>query len=184
MSTKHLRPGIAARVTARPNPMFAAFAACAIFVVAPAGAEGQGNGPDKPLEQESATGHLTVPLGQAEVVRYSREPGTVIIGDPAVAAASIAASDVLVLTGLQAGETNLIVLDDGGVQIDRMTLRVVEPGDTIVVRRGLDRQVVRCRPLCSPTDASGFAPSGSSFPRASEAPDPGAAVDTVARSQE
>lgn len=165
---------------ARLDRALAAATACLVILASSAGAQGETRSQDGSLAQERAKVRLTLPLGQAEVVRYSREPGTVIIGDPAVAAASIAASDILVLTGIQAGETNLIVLDDGGAQIDRMTLRVVERGDTVVLRRGLERQVLRCNPLCSPTDAPGFAPGESSLPQAADALDFDGVVDTEA----
>lgn len=100
---------------------------------------------------------LTVALGQAELRRYSREPGTIIVGDASVAAASIATSDILVLTGLQPGKTNVIVLDDSGAEIDHIVLSVVEPGTMIVVRRGQERQLVRCDPTCAPLDEASLA---------------------------
>ena len=99
---------------------------------------------------------VVIAPGQVELRRYSREPGTVIVGDAEVAVASIVSSKILVLTGLQPGETNVIVLDDGGDEIDQVTLRVVERGDTVVVRRGLERQLLRCDPACAPLDEPGL----------------------------
>ena len=176
-TTNPLLAGPAARL----DRVLAAATACFVSLASSAAAQGETSSQDERAAQERATVRLTLPLGQAEVVRYSREPGTVIIGDPTVAAASIAASDILVLTGLHAGETNLIVLDDGGAQIDRMTLRVVERGDTVVLRRGLEREVLRCNPLCSPTDAPGFAPAEPGLPQATDAADFDGVVDTAAR---
>ena len=102
-----------------------------------------------------ARSHLTIPPGHAEIIRYAQEPGTVIVGDATIAVASIAGPDILVLTGLRAGVTNVIVLDDDGTEIDQVALRVALPGRTIVVRRELERQVLRCDPRCAPTDESG-----------------------------
>jgi hypothetical protein len=120
---------------------------------------------------------LTVARGQAEIRRYLREPGTVIVGDAEVAAASIATSDILVLTGLQPGETNIIVLDDSGAEIDHIALRVVERGTTVVVRRGQERELLRCDPTCNPSDEPVLTaepsrqipvPQGAKVPAASE----------------
>lgn len=130
-----------------------ALACCALVVLA-GGAQGESGLPRDSAVQDLVADRLTLSVGQAEVVRYAREPGTVIIGDPRVATASLASSDILVLTGLEAGETNLIVLDDSGVQIDRMTLRIVDRGETVVLRRGVEREVHRCHPLCLPTGAA------------------------------
>lgn len=96
-------------------------------------------------------------LGQAEIIRYTQEPGTVIVGNAEVVVASIAASDILVLTGLQVGVTNVIVLNDDGAQIDQFVLRVALPGNNIVIRRALERQIMRCNPLCAPIEEAAIA---------------------------
>ncbi|WP_227419683.1 pilus assembly protein N-terminal domain-containing protein [Roseitranquillus sediminis] len=116
------------------------------------------------VAQKQALAAVTVAPGQAELRRYSREPGTVIVGDSEVAAASLAASDILVLTGLEPGETNVIVLDDDGAEIDHIALRVAERGTTIVVRRGQERELLRCDPACAPLDGMGLhAPASRQF---------------------
>lgn len=111
--------------------------------------------PSVPEPLSRAQSRLTIRPGHAEVIRYAQEPGTVIVGDAAIAIASIVASDILVLTGLRTGETNVIVLDDSGAGIDQIVLRVEVPGDTVVVRRGIERQILRCDPRCAPTDEAG-----------------------------
>lgn len=98
---------------------------------------------------------LTIRPGHSEIIRYAQEPGTVIVGDATIAIASIVASDILVLTGLRAGETNVIVLDDSGTGIDQIVLRVEATGGTVVVRRGIERRILRCDPRCAPTDEAG-----------------------------
>jgi len=109
------------------------------------------------VSQIRAQSRLTISPGHAEIIRYKQEPGTVIIGDAEVAVASIVTSDILVLTGLRAGVTNVIVLDDNGAQIDQIVLRVAMPGTTVIVQRALKRQVLRCDPRCSPVDELGVA---------------------------
>lgn len=117
----------------------------------------------EPEPRASIRNFLTITPGYAAIVRYAQEPGTVIVGNADIAVASIAAADLLVLTGLRAGVTNVIVLDDDGNEIDQIELRVAVPGNTIVVRRQLERQVMRCDPRCAPADDSGIA-TGTALP--------------------
>lgn len=98
------------------------------------------------------SGELTLLRGQAEVRSYDRPPATIILGDAEIAAASIAANDVLVLTARSAGLTNMIVLDELGVEMDRFLVRVTEPGGDVKVRRALTEVVLRCDPSCRPFD--------------------------------
>lgn len=118
------------------------------------------------------TGRLTVFRGEARILRYARAPGTVIIGDEAVAAVSIAGSDILVLTGLAPGTTNVIVLDEAGAQIDRIALSVVDRGSSVIVGRGRDRQVFTCDPICRPADGQTISPAvtGAQPPEPVQAP--------------
>ena len=55
--------------------------------------------------------------GQAEIRAYAVAPGTIILGDDAVVAANVSGDDVLVLTALAQGVTNVIVLDPAGVAV-------------------------------------------------------------------
>ena len=155
-----------------------AIAACTVIAISPADAEILSGAGAEPSVQERAAGHLALSLGHVEVLRYPRELGTVIVGDPSIVAASVAASDILVLTGLRPGETNLIVLADDGAQIDRMLLRVTERGGTVIVRRGLERETLRCNPLCSPTESPSFVPSRSAPFADTESSAPDDAVET------
>lgn len=107
---------------------------------------------------------LTVFRGRAEVLRYRREPGTVIVGNEALVAVSFAAADILVLTGLQPGETNVIILDDDGREIDRISVSIVERGRDVVVSRGQERQYLRCAPACGPADGESASPSATAIP--------------------
>jgi Flp pilus assembly secretin CpaC len=145
-------PPLPAARNSRKSSLAAVLFLC---LISSKGAYGEGVTSADSSGLQRATGSLTLLVGEAEVVRYPREPGTVIIGDPRIATASLATSDIVVLTGLEAGETNLIVLDDSGAQIDRVNLRIVDRGETVVMRRGVERVVLRCHPLCVSTGAEG-----------------------------
>ncbi len=93
---------------------------------------------------------LVIERGRAALLEYEAELGTVILGDSAVAIASVARSDSIVLTGLAEGATNAIVLDGEGRRIDEINLRVIRSGRRIVVWRGLAREVQICNPSCAP----------------------------------
>ncbi len=122
------------------------------------GADGTIRTPYSPAfsQQTDQQTWLSIRPGQAEIIRYNKEPGTVIVGNSEIAVASFARSDTLILTGLQAGVTNVIVLDDDGEQIDRINLRVALSGQNVTVSRALDRQVLLCDPLCSPLGEAGI----------------------------
>ncbi len=100
-------------------------------------------------------GDMFLLRGHAEIRAYSTAPATIVLGNDDVVAVNITPSDVLVLTARARGTTNVIVLDEGGLELDRFMLSVLEPGEDITVRRGTIRQIVRCDPSCrSLSDAS------------------------------
>lgn len=150
-----------------------------IVFVSPAHAEEQPRLQGKSLVPEFTMRQLAIQPGHAEILRYTLKPGIVIIGDDAVVSASIALSNILVLTGLEAGTTNVIVLDDGGTQIDGMRLRVVKSGNTVVERRGIERTVVHCNPLCAPSTSPNFISSESAFSRPSDGSDAASISNTI-----
>lgn len=106
-----------------------------------------------------ATIDLLLQRGHAEVRLYDRPPTTIILGDEQVVAANVTNTDVLVLTARARGTTNVIVLDESGQELDRFLLSVFEPGDDIAVRRGGQRQIVRCDPMCREPQEATEAPT-------------------------
>lgn len=102
-----------------------------------------------PVMQTVEDRSLQLARGNAEVLYYDADLGTVIIGDAAVAVASVAQSNSFVLTGLSEGKTNAIVLDGEGKMIDKIVLHVFAPGQRIVVWRGMRRDVQSCDPSCA-----------------------------------
>lgn len=99
---------------------------------------------------------ITVIVDQAKVMRISRPADIVIIGNPAIADATIQDSQTLIITGHSFGMTNLIVLDAQGQSIADEQITVQPQNDQVVtVYRRASRQTFSCAPDCSPTLALG-----------------------------
>ena len=62
----------------------------------------------------AADAPISVTIDRAKVMRISRPADVVIIGNPAIADATIQDSQTLIITGRSYGTTNLIVLDSTG----------------------------------------------------------------------
>ena len=95
---------------------------------------------------------ITVVVDRAKVMRVSRPADIVIIGNPAIADATIQDNQTLIITGRSFGTTNLIVLDAAGQAIADEVVIVAAPNDQVVtVYRRASRQTYSCTPECSPT---------------------------------
>ena len=105
-------------------------------------AQGQPVNPTVPAQSPSVLG-LTVGFGN--VLRVEGEVGTIAVGSPNVADASPLDAKTILLTGLAAGVTNMIVLSEGGEVLADYMLHVSsrQPG-TVTVRRGLVSQTYSC----------------------------------------
>ncbi|WP_321448738.1 pilus assembly protein N-terminal domain-containing protein [uncultured Cohaesibacter sp.] len=94
---------------------------------------------------------IDVKVDRAKVMRVSRAASMVIIGNPAIADATIKDSQTLIITGKQYGTTNLIVLDAEGEPIADEILSVSSAMDSnVVVYKGTDRYTLHCSPNCEP----------------------------------
>lgn len=99
---------------------------------------------------------IQVVVDRAKVMRISRPADVVIIGNPAIADATVQDSQTLIITGRSFGSTNLIVLDADGLAIADETISVGPQNDQVVtVYRRAARQTFSCTPDCSPTLAMG-----------------------------
>ena len=99
---------------------------------------------------------VDVVVDQAKVMRISRPADIVIIGNPAIADATIQDAQTLIITGHSFGTTNLIVLDSSGLAIADVMLTVEPQNDQVVtVYRRFARQTFSCAPDCSPVLAVG-----------------------------
>jgi Flp pilus assembly secretin CpaC len=102
---------------------------------------------------------ITVMVDRAKVMRISRPADVVIVGNPAIADATIQDNKTLIITGRSYGSTNLIVLDADGQAIADEVITVGAPDDQVVtVYRRASRQTYSCTPNCSPTLAIGDTP--------------------------
>jgi hypothetical protein len=99
---------------------------------------------------------ISIYIDRAKVMRISRPAATVIIGNPAIADATIQDNQMLIITGRSYGTTNLIVLDSNGQPIADEILTVQAADDSLVtVFKRDDRQTLSCNPDCGPTLAIG-----------------------------
>ncbi|MEO8667403.1 MAG: pilus assembly protein N-terminal domain-containing protein [Bauldia sp.] len=99
---------------------------------------------------------ISIYIDRAKVMRISRPAETVIIGNPAIADATIQDNQMLIITGRSYGTTNLIVLDSSGQPIADEILTVQAADDSLVtVFKRDDRQTLSCNPDCGPTLAIG-----------------------------
>ena len=104
----------------------------------------------------AAAEDIEVIVDRAKVMRISRPADIVIIGNPAIADATIQDSQTLIITGRSFGTTNLIVLDADGAAIADSTITVTPQNDQVVtVYRRASRQTFSCTPDCSPVLAVG-----------------------------
>jgi Flp pilus assembly secretin CpaC len=97
---------------------------------------------------------IVVAIDEAKVISLPPPAKTVVIGNPLIADVSIipigSHKDLYVVTGKGYGATNLIAVDDGGVELTRKLIEVRGPLDpTIVVYRGVTHQTYSCTPECS-----------------------------------
>ncbi len=100
--------------------------------------------------------NIDVVLNQAKVMHISRPADIVIIGNPAIADATIQDNQTLIITGHSFGTTNLIVLDAAGQPIASGILTVKPGNDQVVtIYKRAQRQTFSCTPDCSPVVAVG-----------------------------
>lgn len=92
---------------------------------------------------------ISVMIDRAKVMRISAPAATVVIGNPAIADASIQDRQTLVITGKVTGITNLVILDGKGELIADELINV-EKADrgSVTVQRGVNRYTYACTPDC------------------------------------
>jgi hypothetical protein len=95
---------------------------------------------------------VTVTVDRAKVFRISRPAKTVIIGNPAIADATVEDEVTLVLTGRSFGVTNLIILDrEGEPIVDETILVQGHEQNTVRIYKRDERVTLACAPVCEPT---------------------------------
>ena len=95
---------------------------------------------------------IAIVIDRAKVMHISRPADTIIIGNPAIADATIQDNQTLIITGRSYGSTNLIVLDAAGQPIADEVLMVEATDEAIVtVFKRSARVTLSCTPQCAPT---------------------------------
>jgi hypothetical protein len=104
----------------------------------------------------NAADMVKVELDQARIYRLAAPASTIVIGNPAIADATLQDAQTLIVTGRAYGQTNLIVLDEQGETITDVQLAVLAATENLVtVYKGAKRQSLSCLPDCQPTAVPG-----------------------------
>ena len=97
----------------------------------------------------AADAGIEVEMNQAKIVKLARPADTIVIGNPAIADASVQDASTIVLTGKGFGVTNLVVLDNDGNPIVDEQVTVVRADGQLGPRLPPRRmQTLSCTPYC------------------------------------
>ncbi len=92
---------------------------------------------------------IEVVMNQAKIVKLARPADTIIIGNPAIADASVQDATTIVLTGRGFGVTNLVVLDaDGAPIVDEQIMVSRQTARSVRIYRRAEVQSLSCTPYC------------------------------------
>jgi Flp pilus assembly secretin CpaC len=92
---------------------------------------------------------MQVFLNHAKVLKLDRPVAKVIVGNAAVADATVADAKTIVLTGKAFGTTNLVLLDaSGNAMLDERILVSIDEDNTLRLFRQTERTVFSCTPSC------------------------------------
>lgn len=97
----------------------------------------------------SAASGIEVVMNQAKIVKLARAADTIVVGNPAIADASVQDASTVVLTGKGFGVTNLVILDkDGNPIIDEQVTVIRQAASTVRIYRRAEVQTMSCSPYC------------------------------------
>jgi Flp pilus assembly secretin CpaC len=92
---------------------------------------------------------ITVQMNEAKIVKLARAADTVVIGNPAIADASVQDASTIVLTAKGFGVTNLVVLDkEGNPIVDELVTVTRQTASSVRVYRRAEMQTLSCTPYC------------------------------------
>ncbi|WP_319772501.1 pilus assembly protein N-terminal domain-containing protein [Breoghania sp.] len=98
-----------------------------------------------------AEGVVKVVTDRAKVFRIDEPADTIIIGNPAIADATMHDRTTLVITGKAYGTTNLVILNKAGNPIIDEVIAVEPPGGSVVtLMRAKETYSYDCTPACKP----------------------------------
>lgn len=93
---------------------------------------------------------IAVEVGKSTLLKVTKQPSVVMVGNPAIADIVIETSGVMFLIGLEPGETNLYMLDDRGNSILTANILVSPKLDRhVTVHRGVAESTLSCNPRCA-----------------------------------
>ena len=100
------------------------------------------------MPAQAGTG-IEVTMNQAKIVKLARPADTIVIGNPAIADASVQDASTVVLTGKGFGVTNLVILDgDGSPIIDEQVTVIRQDASSVRIYRRAEIQTMSCTPYC------------------------------------
>ncbi len=92
---------------------------------------------------------IDVTIDFAKILKLDRPAGTLVIGNPGIADATVGDETTVVLTGKAAGTTNLIILDSKGEEMANALVRVSsDTRQLTTVFYGSKRHSFSCAPQC------------------------------------
>lgn len=92
---------------------------------------------------------IEVTMNQAKIVRLARPADTIVVGNSAIADASVQDASTIVLTGKGFGVTNLVVLDaDGTPIVDEQVTVIRHDASSVRIYRRSEVQTMSCTPYC------------------------------------
>jgi hypothetical protein len=102
------------------------------------------------LPTNASAADINVALDQARLLKLPDRVATIVVGNPAIADATVQAGGWMVVTGKGYGATNLIALDRTGAVLLERTVEVQGPpgAGVVVVYKGVQRETYSCTPYC------------------------------------
>jgi hypothetical protein len=96
-----------------------------------------------------------VAVDHAKILRLSRPAASVIIGNPAIADATVHDGQMLFITGKTFGSTNFIAIDNEGKTIINRSLQVLPADNRLTLHRGGYQRSYLCGDGCEPVPGIG-----------------------------
>jgi len=92
---------------------------------------------------------IEVVMNQARILKLGQPADTIVIGNPAIADASVQDATTIVLTGKGFGVTNLVILDaDGNPLMDEAVIVTRSSEKSVRIYRRSNMQTLSCTPYC------------------------------------
>jgi hypothetical protein len=104
-------------------------------------------------------GLVVLPPGAAEILRTTRAPRTIIVGDPAIVDATVVGEATIAITAKGVGTTNMILLDSDHAEITRGIVQVGPAARSVQVIQGERPQEYACQPTCTAVPVPPASPS-------------------------